>query len=146
MSQMRGRDGGFHEVDSDSSHLPSFRRNPPSKSLISPGQSTVWTTRSSHNPSKGGRDYQVLQKLIRPDLTFEIHKHIVESDDHAFNADECNIECCKQNGLHKSLDDNCNETTQEFSMDNPPKLSAEKRRDHLHLLRRRKSRARQKKY
>ena len=59
-------------------------------------------------------------------------------------------ECCKQRVLLEKqqslllVDENANETPSMmlYSMENPPKLSAEKRRDHLHLLRRRKSRAR----
>ncbi len=56
-------------------------------------------------------------------------------------------ECCKQRVMLEKqqslslVDENANETAM-YSMENPPKLSAEKRRDHLHLLRRRKSRAR----
>lgn len=86
----------------------------------------------------------VLQNLLRPDLTFRIHKHILESDDHAFNSDECKTDCCKQSDHFQrfTVDDNCNNVPLDFSIENPPKLSPEKRRDHLHLLKRRKSRAR----
>ena len=50
-----------------------------------------------------------------------------------------------QNGNEASITDQIGSETPSmmlYSMENPPKLSAEKRRDHLHLLRRRKSRAR----
>lgn len=62
--------------------------------------------------------YHVVQRLL-PDVS--LARHIVDSDDHAFaSVDEC-----------------CHDLN-----NNVPKLTAERRRDHLHLMRRRKSRAR----
>ena len=91
----------------------------------------VQLQKSDSGPSKN-REFLILPKLLEPALAFQMHQKIIESDDHAFNSDECDLECCH---LAKRQQ-------QKFSMENPPKLSAEKRRDHLHLLRRRKSRAR----
>jgi hypothetical protein len=97
--------------------------------------SGVWTTQMSAelpSPTKS-RDYRVLPKLLEPAMTFRMHRQLVESDDHAFNSDECDLAGCRAAKCR---------APQSYSMENPPKLSAEKRRDHLHLLRRRKSRAR----
>ena len=63
--------------------------------------------------------YRVVQRLL-PDVS--LARHIVDSDDHAF----------------ASLDECCHD----LNNNTAPKMSAERRRDHLHLMRRRKSRAR----
>ena len=65
--------------------------------------------------------YKVVQRLL-PDVS--LARHIVDSDDHAFAFSEC----CQH---HSDLNNNA-----------VPKMSAERRRDHLHMMRRRKSRAR----
>ncbi len=68
--------------------------------------------------------YHVVQRLL-PDVN--LAKHIVNSDDHAFTSlDECCPDLNNNNNNNNVI----------------PKLTAERRRDHLHLMRRRKSRAR----
>jgi hypothetical protein len=139
-----------HDVSQNrhSKNLSTFKKD--ISQNVKPENRGIWTTQLSSGSGEGelsllksrGTDYRVLQKLLQPGMTFGIQ--MVESDDHAFNSDECNLENCK---YHK-LDQNGNEhgggrpEVEKYSMENPPKLSAEKRRDHLHLLRRRKSRAR----
>lgn len=147
----------------------------------------------------GGPDqeqrYKVIQKFL-PSATLDIHRHIVETDDHAFNEDEC--DCMRfdvedhdlgVDANNNDLDDLLrawddppdeglpsdevhggprqhhhhrhhsyynlvsvgerrkrwlNQLASDFEAEssNLPKMSPERRRDHLHLLRRRKSRAR----
>ena len=70
---------------------------------------------SSNHPTS----YRVVQRLL-PDVS--LARHIVDSDDHAFDSV---AECCH-----------------DLNNNSAPKMSAERRRDHLHLMRRRKSRAR----
>ena len=72
------------------------------------------TTTNDHPTS-----YRVVQRLL-PDVS--LARHIVDSDDHAFDSF---AECCH-----------------DLNNNSAPKMSAERRRDHLHLMRRRKSRAR----
>jgi hypothetical protein len=65
--------------------------------------------------------YRVVQRLL-PDVS--LARHIVNSDDHAF----------------ASLDECCHDLNN--NADTSLKMTPEGRRDHLHLMRRRKSRAR----
>ena len=127
-----------------SKNLSTFKKD--NNQNVAPENRGIWTTQLSSASGEGemsllksrGTDYRVLQKLLQPAMTFGIQ--MVESDDHAFNSDECDLDCCKYHKMEQT--GNGRPEVEKYSMENPPKLSAEKRRDHLHLLRRRKSRAR----
>ena len=62
-------------------------------------EKSIWTTRLSQDQSEmslpksrgGAGDFQVLQKLLQPAMTFGIHRQILDSDDHAFNSEECDL-------------------------------------------------------
>ena len=69
------------------------------KSVVGSESPGIWTTRLSGpehgsdvtKKSRSGNDFRVLQKLLQPAMTIGIHRHILESDDHAFNSDECDL-------------------------------------------------------
>ena len=92
---------------------------------------------SSGGQTQASASYKVVQRLL-PDVS--LARHIVDSDDHAFAFSEC----CQNHHhshdhQHSSADLNNNSSKSSVIL---PKMSAERRRDHLHMMRRRKSRAR----
>ena len=71
----------------------------PIQKVVGLTEKSIWTTRLSQDQSEmslsksrgGGGEFQVLQKLLQPAMTFGIHRQILDSDDHAFNSEECDL-------------------------------------------------------
>ena len=120
------------------SRKPSAQILPERRKVSSRKKSSLFHPNSTPSPTQppvslessgaGTSAYKVVQRLL-PDVS--LARHIVDSDDHAFAFSEC----CNH---HHSSDLNNNSSHQSVL----PKMSAERRRDHLHMMRRRKSRAR----
>ena len=141
---------GWFETNFLLSNPPYHRSEHPDESdpdLIRPAPTNVRSPVSSliKTPDPGrippAKKFNVIQKFL-PDATIGIHRQIVDTDDHAFNQLECNCQHCDDQHSYYNLEDDPNNNNKLPDLSNPPKLSVAKRRDHLHLLKRRKSRAR----